>query len=259
MLRPLFVLLPACRFALEAPPVLRVPMAAQAPAIQAEAAEAVWRSAAVIPSLSPAIGGDSAALEPSEVRVLWGPKTLFVRFTCRNQEPWNPYVERDSTVYRGDEVHAFIQFDIAGAAYAEYQVGPQNQVYDALFLLTGNPVNQPTGRMSGESQAALLWNFISWDWAGTRQASKMHPDGQWIVDIAFDMGEYLARHSQTELIAGGEIRANFVRHEWPKPVAGERPLVPQYWSPVELGCPHLSPARMGTLTLVQAAADGTKP
>lgn len=248
---PISICLLACGAlaAMDAPPVLEVPAAALPPAVSAEPAEAVWGQAAIIPALVPALDGDINGLQSTEVRVLWGPKTLFVRFISRDDELWNPHTERDAQIHLGDECHAYIQLDAAGAAYAEYQVGPVGQVFDAMFVLAGTPTLMPSGRMTNEARTTLLWKFVPWEWKGNRQASRVASDGRWIVDIAFDMREYLTRNRIDQLQPGREIRANFVRHDWPKPAAGERVMVPQYWSAVERGCPHLSPARMGTLRL----------
>jgi hypothetical protein len=55
------------------------------------------------------------------------------------------------------------------------------------------------------------------------------------------------------------MRANFLRYDWipGQDEAGQRRLQPQNWSPVAIGCPHISPAAMGRITLAPPGADET--
>jgi hypothetical protein len=53
-----------------------------------------------------------------------------------------------------------------------------------------------------------------------------------------------------------QLRANLVRYECPvSESTGKRELVAQSWSTVILGCPHISPARMGVLRLMEKPGD----
>src|SRR5688572_12486040 len=83
---------PAPPTTLPAVPVLRVPYAATTPAVTADAADAAWRSAIVIDSLTPSLGTKPGTRSlPTKIGLLWDEKFLYVRFVCSDDEIYTPF------------------------------------------------------------------------------------------------------------------------------------------------------------------------
>lgn len=237
----------------EPTPVLQVPRLAVAPALTAAADDAAWAAAAVIPALglSRREEGDARKAAPTEVRVGWDAKNLYVRFICTDSELFTPVRGRDAELYRGDAAEVF--FDAVGDGLATYelQVSPKGDLFDQTILLTAPMRNQPDGLLEFDLRVRDLWMDASWNLEGLRTAAQAKADGTgWIVDFAIPAASALRRLGRTEY-APMDLRVNLLRYEYPVAAEGsKRELLSMNWSTVTLGCPHVSPARKGTLRLV---------
>ena len=134
-----------------------------------------------------------------------------------------------------------------GAAIIELQFSPGGDAFDQVILLTRPLSSQEDGLMSADLRNRDLWMDRSWNMEGLRWVARRSDSG-WMVDAAIPAASALRRlgHGTWRPLA---IRANLLRYEW-MPVGTGRDLLAMNWSTVQYGCPHLSPARMGTLRLV---------
>ncbi|SDT94344.1 hypothetical protein SAMN05444156_0945 [Verrucomicrobium sp. GAS474] len=242
-------------------PRIGVPHAAAIPKVDADPADPAWNGAASIVSLSPSLreGKDAALPVPAsatEIRLLWDAEWLYVRFLCRGGMPYTPERGRNALLYKGDAVEMFI--DPAGDArqWIELQANVNNDLFQQLFLCTGEPQSGPTLRLRDDLFGRDVWIFRGWELTGLRNAASRR-DGsgaggetEWIVDLALPAASLLKRLGKTKF-EPMTLRAEFLRALWSAPGAeGSRYLVFLDWAPVTYGNPHRSPAAFGFLDLL---------
>jgi len=235
-------------------PKLEVPKTAVAPRMDADLDDPTWKNAALVDSLSLSVGPDAEGKtpQPTQVRVLWDEKYLYVRFECHDKEIYAPFAGgeagRDANHYQGDVVEIFL--DPVGDAqqYIELQVSPKNGVFDALFLLTAKAESEPDGVLKREIIERNSLTFPTWNLDGLRTATALWKNGDgWTADIALPAAPLLKRLG-AKTWQPQTIRANFLRYD-PLLTNEKRTLVAMNWSPIMWGRPHRSPQAMGFLEL----------
>ena len=237
---------------LETPPrpELTVPRASQPPAVDASPDDPAWTEAARIAALSLSTGVPARKVEPvpTVVKLLWSPTHLYVRFICKDDEPYAPFEGRDEPHYKGDVVEVFL--DPVGDAHQWYevQVTPTNQILDKLFIMSGEPAS---GSDLALTRAANrdLWSCLGYTMSGLETAARTTNRG-WIVDLALP-AEAITRRMPRQRLEPMRLRMNLLRYEWPQDANGNRPGVFMNWSPVSWGQPHRSPKAMGFVRLVE--------
>lgn len=238
-----------------APPELDVPRAAAAPVLDGRLDDACWPGAALIPGLRPFLGDDAQARIdrlPTEIRLTWSPEALYVAFSCRDDEVYaSPRAAGlKASLHQGDVAELFLDPLGAGRFWIELQVNPLGETFDQVFCQVTAPEYWASGRLSDESLRRGLLHF-SQEFAlrDLRHAVTRSATG-WTVELAIPAAELGRYRGWTEL-RPMSLRANLVRYDWEAdPGTGKRRLLGMLWSPTAGGCPHISPARMGTLHLV---------
>ena len=236
-------------------PALMVPHASIVPTIDGDTADAVWSQAGVIRGLLPALGAtspDDLAIQPTVVRVLWDEQNLYVAFDCTDKDIFSTgKLQHDEDIYAEDVVEVFLDGKGDGRQYVEIEVGPTGVNLDMMHLLTADPELGPDGRLSSRVMKQDRWKFREWEMVGLKTAARKTDKG-WSAELAIPAGPVMKRLA-TDRFLPGEIRAHFMRYEWIHEEArSERQLIQQNWSPVILGNPHNTPARMGRLLLKDA-------
>lgn len=239
-------------------PTLHVPHATQPPEIDGRLDDAVWASAGIITALQPAQGVKRPAamdLVPTEIRMLWDEQGLYVAFRCTDDEIFaSGTIEHDGNVYMDDVCEIFVDAKGDGRQWIEIQVNPLNQTLDLMSLCVGDATCLPNGRLASTVD---VFAIRGWEATGMRTASgRLLEDGKevgWTVEMAIPASALIKRLGGTTL-AAGTMRANLMRYDHrPKPGHDTRSLLHMNWSPVVHGCPHISPAAMGTIILEPAA------
>lgn len=241
-------------------PSIQVPKAA-APSINGVIDSKEWAGAALIKSLGVCRGGkyqDKAAKLPTEVRLLWNEEALYVAFSCVDADIFSTKTQRDDFIYLEDVCEVFLDQIGDGRQYYEIQVSPNNAILDKIFILTAEPQSTPQLRLTPECCAKDLWSFLEWNMEGLRTATgRIVEDGRtvgWTVEIAIPAKALMKRRG-TDKLAPCEMRANFLRYDWqPGRDPSKREGIFLNWSPVANGCPHISPAAMGRMSLVERQA-----
>ncbi len=240
-------------------PYLRVPMAKAdaAPKIDANPDDPAWTAAAAVPSLMLARGGSPAMRPlPTEVRLLWNADWLFVRFSSAGPEPYAPFgTERDAKHYLGDVVEVFLDPVGDGRQYFELQQSPAGGLFDQNTTLTAEAKSGVDGRLVAEVRDRDYWPNPGYEMPDLRIASTSRKQGDqwiWTADFALPAPAVLKRLGK-KTYEPMKLRANLVRyHNTGLLDDASRRLIAMNWSPVVWGCPHQSPAAMGTLELVAA-------
>ncbi len=219
-----------------------------------------WEVSAVIDSLALAVGEDGRGQSPlpTQVRLLWDAEFLYVRFIAHDAELYLPEQGRDAALDKGDVAEVFIDAVGDGRQVYELQVNPAGDLFDQLITVTavGELESNEVGMLDGPIIERDFWPVPGWDMAGLRHAaqSRVELAGQvgWMVDFTIPADAILRRLGQETLTAGTRVGAHLLRYKWAQaPVGSDAPrrLVAMSWAPVVYGCPHISPAAMGTLRL----------
>lgn len=236
-------------------PSVQAPFAKVTPLVTAEADDPAWANASVVNGFTLAKGSKSTDRPlPTEVRLLWDKEWLYIRFTSTGPEPYAPFgTTRDALHYQGDVVEVFIDPTGDGRQYFEIQQSPAGGILDQNTTVTADPKFDADGRLVAEILARNYWPNRSYDMPGLRNASKIVQRGDqfvWTADFAFPAAEVLKRLGKKQF-EPMPLRANLIRYHATDKVGtpGWR-LIAMNWSPVKFGCPHQSPAAMGTLELI---------
>ena len=236
-------------------PVLDVPYATTKPSLEAKADDPAWKRAAVVPKLSLSLGTDKGSVaKPTEVRLLWDERFLYLRFTCEDDAIHLPETGRDAPLYRGDVVQVFIDAKGDSRQVIEVLCNANNDVQDLQILLTTEPRSDENLQLRSDVEERDYWICQDWNASGLRTAAaKDEKAGRrtgWRVEMAIPAKALLRRLGERAL-RPMTLRANLVRYEWQPPPGPnqEWSLLSMNWAPVMEGCPHLSPAAMGFLKL----------
>src|SRR5262249_24056895 len=74
------------------------------------------------------------ATEPrlsTEARLCWDDRCLYVAFSCKDTDTWASFPQRDDPLYNEEVVELFLCPTGALRLYFEFEVSPQNTLFDA--------------------------------------------------------------------------------------------------------------------------------
>jgi len=200
-------------------PELRVKKAAGSIQIDGKLDEEAWRGAARL-SLCAADGSKEAS-RPTEVRIAYDEKRLYVAFRCDDPDIWTDHRGRDSHMWTEDVVEAFIDLDPRDPEYVELEVNPFGDLFDGLFF-------------ERRGKVLMSWNpaidvAVAAD--GTVN-ERSDTDRSWTVEMAIPVGDLTPSRGVgrpgTEIQPGTAWRINFYRGER----SGEAREL-QAWAPVK--------------------------
>ncbi|WP_186786069.1 carbohydrate-binding family 9-like protein [Paenibacillus agilis] len=77
--------------------------------------------------------GETPRLQTT-VQACWTDKALHMRFTCEDDYIHSPYHERDDLLFHADVMEWFIDVEGTGLQYYEFNLSPNNIVFDALII-----------------------------------------------------------------------------------------------------------------------------
>ena len=242
-------------------PICSAPYASKTPTMTADPTDPAWAKAAVIPDLSPCLTDKPSDRSPSltSMRLLWSNDDLYIRFICVGSSPYSMAKKHDDEVYKGDAVEAFLDVKGDSRQWIEIEVSPGNISFDQVTTLTADPVSDANLLLKKDILNRDWWPDRGWNLDGLRTASRIiGKSGKvtgWVIDLALPAKPTLHRLGLTAY-QPMTLRANFLRVEWPRKTGGNaREFVASDWSPVLLGCPHLSPAGDGVRAFARKARD----
>lgn len=236
-------------------PRAQVPYAVEIPALAARIDDPVWEKAEVLSDFTWSLERvpPSIPVFPVEVRVLWCPEALYVRFVSDGANLKAPFTQRDEKHFLGDVVEVFLDPRGEGRRYFEFQVSPANQIFDQRLEIAGKPQVAPSLRLR-QASAKDFRADLAWNAAGLETASRIHEVAgktKWVVELKIP-----AAALAEKAFAPGTLRANFLRYRpVPVPPGGDTAML--NWATVLHGCPHLSPWAMGYLELMPPAVEIT--
>jgi hypothetical protein len=167
--------------------------------------EASWQKAPRSAPFVDIVSGEAVWYE-TRVALLWDDRYLYFGFSVPETNVVATLTERDSKIYRDNDVEVFI----AGQnAYYEFEVNAYDTIYEVFWiwydaLRSGGPYEPKDWDVTGPSVATLegigghkhprgrRWGFLDWDFPGLRHA--VHVDGTlndssdtdrgWTVELA---------------------------------------------------------------------------
>jgi hypothetical protein len=236
---------------------LRVPLATVVPEVTAAADDPAWADGVQIDHLT--LPADSQLADdeplPTQIALRWDADWLYIRFTSTGAVPYSPFGDRrDAPHYLGDVVEVFLDPTGDGRQFFELQLSPANGLFDQNILLTTDAVSDAEGLLVNRILSRDYWPNTGYNMKDLRTASLVSGEGPtsiWIADFAIPAKAALRRIGKTQFEKGLSLRVNLLRYRWTAPRQDtSRRLLAMNWSPVVFGCPHISPAAMGMLTLV---------
>lgn len=238
-------------------PQIDVPPAGATPLVTAAADDPAWTSAAVIPLTTLSLSSappPAAPIPGTEVRLLWSPKWLYVRFLCKDdQPPYLPVHGPGAPIYRGDVVELFLDPIGDYREWMELEFNATNDIFDQITLCTAEPKWDPSLCLTNEICTREIWDFPDPSIKDLRSAAApWQVNGQtigWIVDVAIPASS-LTKRMGLKALQPTRMRGNFLRYKWiPQPTGTKRDLMSLTWSPVPLYVPHRCPAGFGRINL----------
>jgi hypothetical protein len=231
------------------------------PALDGRLESPPWRLAPRSPSfVDMATGGP--AVHDTQAAVLWDDDHLYVGFWVEEPHPTARQTDRDSLIFRENDVEVFID---GGDCYYEFEINAQGTVYEVFFIwrdayrrggrfdlpefdllerkalsFAGNFDRTNDHFWWGTHPRGPRWAFLDWDFPGLRWA--VHVDGSlndpsrsskgWTVELAFPW------RGMTHLAAGrplpprdGDVWKLFLGRFENLAVAGQTIQAAWCWSP----------------------------
>ncbi len=231
-------------------PSLQVP--AGTPRVDASPNDPAWESSGLIPELADPISTKAQPTQfPTQIRILWDPNFLYIRFINHGPEIVAPYEKDHEQLYRGDCCEIFIDATGDGRQYVEIQIAPTGAVTILNHILTAEAKSNRNFLLENSIIDRNLWTIPEFEIPGLKRAARIIRSTEspiWIADIAIPAATLL-RRTGAKSLSPASIRANFIRiKQFPNDPRGN--WSGQNWAPVLKGCPHLSPQGMGTLNLI---------
>jgi hypothetical protein len=167
--------------------------------------EVSWQKAVRSEPFVDIVSGEAAWYE-TRVALLWDDRYLYFGFTIPETNAAATLTERDSKIYRDNDVEVFI----AGEnAYYEFEINAYDTIYEVFWiwydaLRPGGPYEPSAWNTSGPNIATLAgvgghlhprgrrWGFLDWDFPGLRHAvhvagtlnDSSDSDRGWTVELA---------------------------------------------------------------------------
>jgi len=184
------------------------------PAVDGKLEHPAWRLAPKSPPFGDMATGEPALLE-TRAALLWDDDCLYVGFWIEEPYPKAEFTERDSIIFRENDVEVFID---GGDCYYEFEINALGTIYEIFFIwrdaygrgsrfdmpefdlidrkafsFAGDFDRTPESFWWGTHPRGPRWAFLDWDLPGLRWA--VHVDGKlndpatrskgWTVEIAF--------------------------------------------------------------------------
>jgi hypothetical protein len=184
------------------------------PAVDGRLADAAWANAPWSPAFVDMATGRPALYE-TRAAALWDDENLYIGFRIEEPYPQATQTERDSIIFRENDVEVFID---GGDCYYEFEINALGTVYEVFFIwrdayqrgsrfdlpefdlidraafsFSGDFDRTPEHFWWGTHPRGPRWAFLDWDFPGMRSAvdvcGKLNDDTQrsqgWQAEIAF--------------------------------------------------------------------------
>ena len=122
----------------------------------------------LLPALPLVLAEDGGVpVQPTELRLAASAERLWVRFDCRDDEPWSTFTQRDEPLWQEEVVEVFLAAgERVPRRYVELEINPGGALFDAW-------VDNPTG------DRARMTVDTGWDCPGLAWEAGEVRDGWW--------------------------------------------------------------------------------
>lgn len=145
--------------------------------------EQVWKDA---PSTGPFVNtmNGGPADQPTEAKLLWDDKNLYVAFQAADADIWSSLTKRDDKLWTEEAVELMIDADQNGKSYIELQVAPNGSLFDTYlpeYRKYEDSVDPKAKQFSWNSKATVK---VSVDGTLNKHDDK---DRGWVVELALPL------------------------------------------------------------------------
>ncbi len=95
--------------------------------------ESVWEKAPWVGFFVDPMGNTTKAHPPTNAKLLWDDKNLYVAFVCDDPDIFTTYTKNDDPIYKQEAAEIMIDADNNGREYFELQVAPNGLIFDKFF------------------------------------------------------------------------------------------------------------------------------
>jgi hypothetical protein len=204
-----------------------IPVVGAAP--EAKSLEVAWRKGAIAVDgvlgeddwkAAPSTGrfvsvqGGGATKNRTEAKMLWDTDGLYVAYECDDEDIKSTFTKRDDSLWEQEAVELFVDASGDEMTYAEFQVSPGGQIFDAWFTIYGPP-GQRGGDILGYNPPIDAKVKVD----GTLNAST-DADKGWTVEMKIPWAAF--RDVQGRAPKNGDVwRANLYRVDKPQGMQGD--------------------------------------
>jgi hypothetical protein len=211
------------------------------PSIDGSLSSPAWENALRSPLFVDMATGGPAVLD-TQAAVLWDDAALYVGFWIQEPTPTAQLTERDSLIFRENDVELFID---GGDCYYEFEINALGTIYEVFFIwrdayerfaydefdvhkhraysFGGDYDRRPESFWQGTHPRGTRWAFTDWDMPGLRSAVRVdgvlnRPDVRskgWTAEISIPWASLgiLANGRPVPPIPGDEWRMFFGRFQ----------------------------------------------
>ncbi len=221
------------------PPAYEIKRASSPITIDGKLTDRAWLTAAqTVLWRHPTTGKPQDGLD-TWAKMLWDDENLYVAFSAEDSDVWSTIAVRDGNLWDEEVLELYIDAKKNGTDYLEFQINPNNAVFDAFFP-------KPTNRNLEQARARNLENMESAVTVSGTLNKRDDEDRAWFAELRIPLAS-IPSMGNVPPRDGDTVRVNFYRYD--RPSNGEVNTLA--WSPIGGGSFH-KPERFGIATFTGA-------
>jgi hypothetical protein len=221
------------------PPAYEIKRASSPITIDGKLTDRAWVTAAqTVLWRHPTTGKPQEGID-TWAKMLWDDENLYVAFSAEDSDVWSTITARDGNLWDEEVLELYIDAKKNGTDYLEFQINPNNAVFDAFFP-------KPTNRNLEQARARNLEKMESAVTVSGTLNKRDDEDRAWFAELRIPLAS-IPSMGNVPPRDGDTVRVNFYRYD--RPSNGEVNTLA--WSPIGGGSFH-KPERFGVATFTGA-------
>ena len=221
------------------PPAYEVRRATSPVVIDGKLTDRAWASTPQTTLWRHPVSGKSQDGLDTWAKMLWDDENLYVAFSAKDSDVWSTITARDGDLWNEEVLELYIDARKNGTDYLEFQINPNNAVFDAFFP-------KPTNRDLPTARARNLEQMESAVSVSGTLNKRDDEDRAWFAELRIPLAS-IPSMGNVPPRDGDTVRVNFYRYD--RPSNGDVDTLA--WSPVGSGSFH-KPERFGIATFTGA-------
>ena len=221
------------------PPTYEIKRASSPITIDGKLTDRAWLTAAQTVLWRHPTTGKPQEGNDTWAKMLWDDENLYVAFSAEDSDVWSTITARDGNLWDEEVLELYIDAKKNGTDYLEFQINPNNAVFDAFFP-------KPTNRNLEQARARNLEKMESAVSVSGTLNKRDDEDRAWFAELRIPLAS-IPSMGNVPPRDGDTVRVNFYRYD--RPSNGEVNTLA--WSPIGGGSFH-KPERFGVATFTGA-------